>query len=70
MATNDYGFMTRWRVRGTAAEVYDLVVDAQGYVRWWPHSFLLKPLFSANHSWAMAKGREGLQKELAASAAW
>jgi hypothetical protein len=34
MATNDYEFITRWRVRGTAAEVYDLVVDAQGYLRW------------------------------------
>ena len=28
-------------------------------------SFLLKPLFRANHRWAMARGREGLQKELA-----
>ena len=32
-------------------------------------SFLLKPLFRANHRWAMARGREGLQKELDARAA-
>ena len=156
MATNDYQFLTRWRVLGTAAEVYDLVIDAQGYLRWWrqvylgvttvtqpgehglgavydihtrgklPYtlrwrarvtetrypagftieatgdflgrgiwsfeqeddwvnlifdwrlraekpllrylSFLFKPLFRANHRWAMARGQEGLQNELAARA--
>lgn len=28
-------------------------------------SFLLKPIFSANHRWAMARGEEGLRSELA-----
>ena len=28
-------------------------------------SFLLKPVFSANHRWAMARGEESLQRELA-----
>lgn len=28
-------------------------------------SFLLKPIFSANHEWAMARGQESLQVELA-----
>jgi hypothetical protein len=28
-------------------------------------SFLLKPLFAANHRWAMARGEEGLKAELA-----
>jgi hypothetical protein len=28
-------------------------------------SFLLKPLFSANHEWAMARGEESLRLELA-----
>lgn len=28
-------------------------------------SFLLKPLFAANHRWAMARGEESLQRELA-----
>jgi hypothetical protein len=32
-------------------------------------SFLLKPLFAANHRWAMARGMEGLQRELSSSAA-
>jgi hypothetical protein len=34
----------------------------------WYLSFLFKPLFRANHRWAMARGEEGLQKELAARA--
>lgn len=28
-------------------------------------SFLLKPIFAANHHWAMEKGRESLERELA-----
>ena len=28
-------------------------------------SFLLKPLFSANHGWAMARGEESLKLEMA-----
>jgi hypothetical protein len=28
-------------------------------------SFLLKPLFRWNHRWAMARGEEGLRRELA-----
>jgi hypothetical protein len=32
-------------------------------------SFLFKPVFSANHRWAMARGEESLQGELARRAA-
>ena len=155
MAANEYCFLTQWRVRGSLVQVYDLITDAQSYLRWWPQvylevepvippgkhglgasfnlhtrgrlpytlrwtariidtrfpngltitatgdfvgrgiwsfeqedasvrisfdwrlraekpllkhlSFLLKPLFSANHRWAMARGEEGLQNELARS---
>jgi hypothetical protein len=28
-------------------------------------SFLFKPIFSANHRWAMARGEESLKRELA-----
>jgi hypothetical protein len=31
-------------------------------------SFLFKPIFSANHRWAMARGQESLVRELTASA--
>jgi hypothetical protein len=30
-------------------------------------SFLLKPLFAANHNWAMARGEESLRRELPAA---
>ena len=153
MPSNEYHFITRWRVQGTADEVYDLISHPLDYPRWWPcvylqteevapgdehgvgrrirlhtkgwlpytlrwescsteskrpqHlairatgdfdgrgiwtlqqdglfvnitfdwkltadkpllrylSFLLKPVFSANHRWAMARGLDSLQLELA-----
>lgn len=153
MASNDYHFITHWRVQGTLEEVGDIIADATDLVRWWPSvyldvrelepgdetglgkvidlytkgwlpytlrwqfrvsevrrgegltlqaagdfvgrgiwtfkqdgawvditydwkiraakpllrafSFLLKPIFSANHHWAMEKGEESLRLELA-----
>ena len=140
--------MTRWRVRGTVAEIIDLLGDAADLPRWWPSVYLevkkrgdvvelltkgwlpyklrwsfrvietrsdgfvieafgdfvgrgewlfvqdgddvvitydwriraekpllrifspiLKPIFSANHRWAMARGEESLVRELARRAA-
>ena len=37
---NDYHFVTRWRVRGTAQEVYALVSHPLDYPRWWPSVYL------------------------------
>ena len=153
MASNEYHFITHWRVQSTCEEVFDTLKDAPDLVRWWPDvylkvdeieagdedgvgkvvqlhtkgwlpytlrwsfrvtevnhptgfaleawgdfdgtgvwtfegdgewvnitydwriradkpilrylSFLLKPIFSANHHWAMNKGYERLQVELA-----
>ena len=152
MATNDYHFITIWRVKSTIEEVSEVIGDAQGLTRWWPSvyldvkvfeegdenglgkvvslftkgwlpytlrcefrvtevrpdgftlvawgdfdgrgiwtfeqdgewvnviydwkikaekpllryfSFIMKPLFSANHRWAMAKGEVSLKLELA-----
>ncbi|MEW6207448.1 MAG: polyketide cyclase [Acidobacteriota bacterium] len=152
MASNDYRFITRWRVESTCEEVADVLKEAKELPRWWPSvyldvqeiesgdesgvgrvvslytkgwlpytlrwqfrvtqsrypngfsleawgdfvgrgvwtfeqdgrfvnvtydwriraekkllqwlSFLLKPLFSANHRWAMSKGEESLKLEL------
>lgn len=151
MASNDYHFITHWRVQGTVREVADVLSDAADLVRWWPavylqvkvlepgderglgkvvdlytkgwlpytlnwqfrvtevktdgftlvawgdfdgrgiwtlrqngvwveitydwkikaekpllryFSFLIKPLFAANHRWAMARGEESLKLEL------
>lgn len=152
MATNDYHFITHWRVQGTMKEVAEVIGNAADLVRWWPSvyldvqilepgderglgrvvslytkgwlpytlrwsfrvtevrdngftliawgdfegrgiwtfeqdgawvnitydwkiaaekpllryfSFIMKPIFSANHQWAMRKGEESLKLELA-----
>jgi hypothetical protein len=152
MATNEYHFVTMWRVKSTIEEVSEIMGDARGLTRWWPSvyldvdilneggdngvgkvvdlytkgwlpytlrwqfrvtevrrdgftlvawgdfdgsgiwtfeqdgewvniqydwnikaekpllryfSFIMKPIFSANHRWAMAKGEESLKLELA-----
>nr|HET6903155.1 hypothetical protein [Ktedonobacteraceae bacterium] len=152
MASNDYHFITHWRVESTLKEVTDIIGDAADLVRWWPSvyldvqvlepgdenglgkvvslytkgwlpytlrwdfrvtavredgftlqasgdfdgrgiwtfvqdgpwvnitydwrisaekpllryfSFLIKPIFAANHHWAMAKGEESLRLEIA-----
>src|SRR5574340_729669 len=152
MATNDYHFITQWRVKSTIKEVSEIIGDAQALTRWWPSvylnvnvleqgdekglgkvvdlytkgwlpytlrwqfrvtevrpggftlvawgdfdgrgiwtfeqdgsyvnitydwkikaekpllrtfSFIMKPLFAANHRWAMAQGEESLRLELA-----
>ena len=151
MATNEYHFITHWRVRGTVAEVMPIIGNGLDLARWWPSvyldvielapgdaqgvgkvislytkgwlpyvlrwqfrvtenhplgftlvawgdfvgrgiwtfaqdgesvnitydwkisaekpllryfSFIMKPLFAANHRWAMRKGEESLQLEL------
>ena len=152
MASNDYHFITHWRVQSTIKEVSDIIGDASDLVRWWPSvylgvevlepgdenglgkvvslytkgwlpytlrwqfrvtdvrqdgftlqawgdfdgrgiwtfvqdgawvnitydwrisaekpllryfSFIMKPIFAANHRWAMAKGEESLRLEIA-----
>lgn len=40
MATNDYHFITHWRVRGTIAEVAKVLGDAPDLKRWWPAVYL------------------------------
>jgi hypothetical protein len=37
---NDYHFITRWRVRGTVAEVIDILSDAEDLPRWWPSVYI------------------------------
>ena len=153
MASNEYHFITHWRVESTVEEISEILGNAPDLVRWWPSvylavrelqpgdasgvgkvvdlytkgwlpytlrwqfrvtrvnfpfgfeldawgdfvgrgiwtfaqdgqwvdiaydwkidaekpllrslSFLMKPIFSANHRWAMAKGEESLRLELA-----
>lgn len=40
MASNEYHFISTWRVPGTAEEVYAIIGDPPGLVRWWPSVYL------------------------------
>jgi hypothetical protein len=40
MASNEYHFMTHWRVQGTAREVFEIIADAPDLTRWWPAVYL------------------------------
>jgi len=40
MSDNAYRFVTHWRVRGTCAEVSDLLEAAEQLPRWWPSVYL------------------------------
>ena len=82
MSSNEYHFITHWRVESTVEEVSDVLGVPLDLPRWWRLfarslgriraekpllrylSFLLKPVFSANHRWAMARGEESLRAEL------
>jgi hypothetical protein len=40
MASNDYAFITNWRVEATVEEVYDILDDALTLPVWWPAVYL------------------------------
>lgn len=40
MASNDYHFISQWRVEGTVEEVFEILINARDRVRWWPEVFL------------------------------
>ncbi len=40
MPTNDYHFISRWRVRASITDVADVISDAEGLPRWWPAVYL------------------------------
>ncbi len=40
MASNDYHFITDWRVEGTIEEISDILGDAVALKRWWPSVYL------------------------------
>ena len=40
VGANEYQFVTRWRVRGTAREVSDILEDVESLPRWWPSVYL------------------------------
>ena len=40
MPSNDYHFITHWRVEGAINEVADILKDAAELPRWWPSVYL------------------------------
>ena len=40
MSAHEYQFFTRWRFRGTAQEVSDILEDVESLPRWWPSVYL------------------------------
>jgi hypothetical protein len=40
MATNEYHFITHWRVPGTVAEITEIIGNAPDLARWWPSVYL------------------------------
>jgi len=36
----EYTFVTNWRLRATAQEVFDILADPLGLARWWPSVYL------------------------------
>jgi hypothetical protein len=65
-ASGDFEGEGRWSLRqdgATAHVTYDWRIRAEKPLLR-RLSFLLKPFFSANHEWAMARGYESLEREL------
>ena len=40
MPTNDYHFITCWRIQGTIEEIAHILADAPSLTRWWPSVYL------------------------------
>ncbi len=40
MSTNQYHFITVWRLKSTCQEIFDILSDAPDLVRWWPSVYL------------------------------
>lgn len=40
MASNEYYFISHWRVQGTAREVFEILANAPDLTRWWPSVYL------------------------------
>ena len=40
MASNDYHFITHWRVQSSLEEISQILADGPGLARWWPSVYL------------------------------
>jgi hypothetical protein len=40
VASNEYHFITTWRIAATRDEITEILADAAGLARWWPSVYL------------------------------
>jgi Polyketide cyclase / dehydrase and lipid transport len=40
MVSNEYHFITRWRIKGTTDELFEVISRPLDYPRWWPSVYL------------------------------
>lgn len=62
METNEYHFVTHWRVRGTCAEVSDILEQARELPRWWPAVYLRVRVIEEGGSHALGQRVDLLTK--------
>jgi hypothetical protein len=55
MATNDYHFITHWRVPGAVAEVSEVLSNAPDLARWWPSVYLRVDQLAAGDARGLGK---------------
>jgi hypothetical protein len=46
MSSNEYHFITKWRLEGTIEEVADILSEAEELPRWWPSVYLAVDVLS------------------------
>lgn len=62
MAANRYAFETRWRVQGTAEEVFEILDRPEELARWWPAVWLESELVDAGDARGIGKRVRFLSK--------
>ena len=40
MATNDYAFVTEWRLEAPRELLFEILLDGEQFPRWWPEVYL------------------------------
>src|SRR5512135_3377092 len=55
MLSNDYHFITTWRVTATLTEVNDLIGNAPDLARWWPAVYLQAKELQAGDAYGLGK---------------
>lgn len=55
MTSNDYHFITHWRVPGTIQEIFEIIANGSDLVRWWPSVYLDVQQLQPGDEWGVGK---------------